>query len=55
MRVARKTILTDYQNRVIDHLILYNIFDRNIFKRAFQRVLNHIIWLKDERDMIFSN
>jgi hypothetical protein len=28
---------------------------RNIYKRAFQRGLNHIIWLKDEGDMIFPN
>jgi hypothetical protein len=28
---------------------------RKIYKRAFQRELNHIIWLKDEGDMIFSN
>jgi hypothetical protein len=27
MRVERKVILIDYQNRVIDFLILYNIFD----------------------------
>jgi hypothetical protein len=55
MRVARKVILTDYHNKVIDLQISYNIFDRNICKRAFKRGLNHIIWLKDEGDMIFPN
>jgi hypothetical protein len=27
MSIVRKVILTDYQNRVIDFLILYNIFN----------------------------
>jgi energy-converting hydrogenase Eha subunit A len=31
------------------------LVNKKIYKRAFQRGFNHIIWLKYEGDMIFPN